>query len=220
MRVLMFGLLALVATASGLSAQDDFRIGIGAAINPVTAYTTSAGSDGVLTVPVQTAALFAPIQFSKDFRLEPQFGLLSTTVEKNTKDSDGKARGTLTYSQSGMMLGTGAFYTFTPDSSTLGYIGARLGVILSRNSTEFNAVDNTEAHAIYSQTTMFYGPTFGGEYYLSRFMSLGVELGLTFMSFGEVNYEAQPSLPDANAPEISQSAISTNALVFVRFYLN
>jgi hypothetical protein len=216
---MLFGLLALAAVNT-LSAQDDFRFGVGAAINPVTLYTASAGSDGVLTVPVQTAALFAPLQFGNHFRLEPQFGLVSTTVEKNTRDSDGNARGTLTYSQSGIMLGTGIFYTFTPDASTLGYIGARLGVILSGNSTEFNAVDGDKAHAKYNQTTMFYGPAFGGEYALSKFMSLGVELGLNFMSFGEVSYDAQPYIPDPNAPEVSQSAISTNALVFVRFYLN
>lgn len=219
MRAFMLGLFAFAMTNS-LSAQDDFRFGVGAAINPVTLYTTSAASDGVLTVPIQTAALFAPMQFSEEFRLEPQFGLVSTSVEKNTKDSDGNVRGTLTYGQSGLMLGTGAFYTFAPDSSTLGYIGTRLGVILSKNSTEFNAVDGDKAHANYSQTILFYGPTFGGEYYLSRFMSLGVELGLTFMSFGDIGYDAQPSLPDPNAPEISQNAISTNALVFVRFYLN
>lgn len=219
MKYFLLGLFLLTAADLAAQTDNDFRIGLGAAINPVTVYTGSAGSDGILTVPVQTAALFAPLQFGAGFRLEPQFGLLSATTDKTTRDGDGSDRGTLTYSQSGTMLGTGAFYTFTPDSSTLGYIGARFGMLISKNSTEFNAVDGTNTHAIYSQTTVFYGPAFGGEYYLSRFMSLGVELGLTFMSFGDVEYDAQPWLPDPNAPEFSQTSISTNALVFVRFYL-
>lgn len=222
MRILMCCTPFLWVAFTTVSAKNtsSFTFGIGAAINPVTLYTESAGSDGSLSVPVQTTAFFLPVQLSASFRIEPQFGLISTSTERTAYSGTSVTSGRIERSQSGMIIGSGLFYTFSPDTTTRGYVGTRLGWIKAHNSLTFTPLGKGElVETIYRQTSAFYGAAFGGEYYLSRFMSLGAELSLTAISFGDIEYEATPSLEKSPLPEISQSALSTNALVFVRFYL-
>lgn len=211
----------LFACCSAVYAQrNSSSIGIGAAINPVTLYTESEGSDGTLSVPVQTAALFVPLQLGETFRIEPQFGLLSTSTERTAYSGTNVASGRIERTKTGMMIGTGLFYTFLPDTTTRGYVGARVGWIQAKNSLEFVPLGKGEnVVTTYKQSSAFYGAAIGGEYYLSHFMSLGMELGLTAISFGDVEYEVTPSVTPPSLPDVSQSALSTNALVFVRFYL-
>lgn len=222
MRIFVWCMCFTLATFATVSAQStsSFSLGIGAAINPVTLYTESAGSDGTLSVPVQTTAFFIPLQLTSSFRVEPQFGLISTSTERTAYSGTSVTSGRIERSQSGMIIGSGLFYTFSPDTTTRGYIGTRLGWIKAHNSLTFTPLGKGEfVETVYRQTSAFYGAAFGGEYYLSRFMSLGVELNLTAISFGDIEYEVTPSLESPSQPEISQSAFSTNALVFVRFYL-
>lgn len=210
---------ALMAACAPACAQNDARFGLGAAINPITLLVESDGSNGNLTVPVQTAALFLPMQFSEHVRIEPQFSLLSLSVQKTTRDDEGNTRGTLEGTTSGVMLGTGIFYGFTADASTRGYAGIRVGVITASSVSTYTPVEDETVEVSYSQTNVFYGPALGGEYYLSGSMSLGMELGLNVLSYGSVDYETTPSLPDPSRSDVEQSAVSTGALVFVRFYL-
>ncbi len=214
-------LCVLVCAACTATAQtDEFRIGFGAAINPISILTESDGSDGNLTVPVQTAAIFLPMLFGEHLRIEPQFSLISLSESKVTKDDAGKTRGTYEGNTSGLMLGTGVFYGFHLDTSTKGYIGARMGIISSSSSAVFTPVSGGESHVSYSQINLFYGPAIGGEYYLSSRMSLGMEVGLNILSYGKVEYEAQPSISDPSRADIDQTMVSTGALVFARLYLN
>ncbi len=214
-------LCLLVCIVSTATAQDDeFRIGFGAAINPITLLTESDGSNGNLTVPIQTAAVFLPMLFGENLRVEPQFSLIRLAEDKITKDDAGKTRGTYEGTTSGLMLGTGVFYGFDLDAATKGYLGARFGIISSSSSAVFTPVNGDDSEVSYSQINLFYGPALGGEYYLSRHMSLGVELGLNVLSYGNVDYEAEPSIPDPSRSEVDQTLISTSALVFARLYLN
>ena len=205
---------------SAFAQVEEFRIGFGVAINPITVLTESDGSDGNLTVPIQTAGIFVPMLFDNSIRIEPQFSLLKLSETKVTRDDNGNPRGTLETSTTGLMLGTGAFYGFTLDSATTGYIGVRAGIISSSNIEQFTPVSGDQAEVSYSQTNLFYGPALGGEYYLSRYMSLGMELGLNVLSYGEVEYEARPSFSDPSRADIDQSSLSTSGLVFIRLYLN
>lgn len=213
--------LVVCAAASAMAQPVDFRIGAGVAVNPVTIMTESDGSNGNLSVPVHTAAVFMPMLFSGYLFVEPQFSLLSLSETKTTKNDAGIVRGTLESNTTGLVLGSGFFYKFALDKATQGYVGGRFGIISASSTSSFTpASGNGSTDVSYTQLNFFYGPALGGEFFLSAFMSLGMEAGLNVLSYGSVTYKAQPSINDPSRPDISQTAISTSALVFARLYLN
>lgn len=136
-------------------------------------------------------AVYVPIHASS-IRIEPEVGLLRVS----SSDDDFEQSTTI------LQLGSGFFANLSDEDDTMIYVGGRLGI--QRSSSSF--ANNEEEE---SMTNFFIGPAVGGEHFLEDNFSLGGEARLIYLSFDE---EANSGLFD--------SALYTNAVFFVRWYLN
>ncbi len=138
-------------------------------------------------------AVYVPIHASS-IRIEPEVGLLRVS----SSDDDFEQSTTI------LQLGSGFFANLSDDDDTAIYIGGRLGIQRFSASASFGDEEEEE-----SVSNFFIGPAVGGEHFLGDNFSLGGEARLIYLSFDE---EANSGLFD--------SALYTNAVFFVRWYLN
>jgi hypothetical protein len=216
MRIHYFAPLAVLAFAfSTAAAQNAPRtFGVGVSLNP-SALVVSEDA-GNLFLPVGFTNITLPITISENFRIEPEFGILTTNSYDEASGLPTVSRDNTT---SATRFGTGIFYRMPIAESFAAYAGPRVGLQLINNTVE--AVDQGETSTrTRSQTNIHFGGAVGGEYMLSQHFSLGAEAQLNYVSMGEITttYEPEPIAPPTEGGESSQSLFATNALIFARFY--
>ncbi|MCK5742648.1 MAG: outer membrane beta-barrel protein [Chlorobi bacterium] len=204
--VICLGLLAIVnndaySKKKGASAAGGTKIGLGISLNPASLFN----SGEMMFLPVSMMNIYLPIQFGNSFRLEPEFGIYrDSEIIKNDLDGD------IERIYSFYRIGLGAFKTIKPANNFLMYFGPRIGVLMVSSERNYsNDPDRTS-----SQNIIIIGGSVGGEYYLSDHFSLGAEVQLNFFSYGDEE-ETPESQFDS---ESSQTVITTNGLIFARFY--
>lgn len=188
-----------------VKAQDDpvrigFGVGFGREYTPVYVY---GGIEelSVITLPVEFVDLSVTIR-SKNFLFEPTFGY-SSTSHSYTSLSERKHERNF----SNLRLGTVLAYVNTNESLNY-YYGIDLGVILTSVSNESSYLGNTET-SDQSKTDFFIGPAIGGEYMFSNNFSLGGEIQVNYISFGNFGDNSDDSI----------SAISTRGKIILRWYV-
>ena len=213
---LCLGLLLLFVVSA--KAQDDrtrFGFGVGVGMNSLLGSPDEADFS-VLSIPASFAN-FTFIIRGKNFRLEPNFGYFSVSIDEDRKYDNGDTR-TQEFKSSNFRVGAVIAYATAIASMKL-YYGINIGIILSSASSDdtrtgtFPESESNEA----SKTDFFVGPAIGGEYMFSENFSLGGEIQINYISVGQFDWE----LPEGiTKDDVSTTVITTNALVILRWYVN
>lgn len=184
--LLVFSLLALPTQAQSqpTDAKNETTVGIGISVS---------GAGGTINFyNVSPLSLSVPITFSS-IRVEPEIGYFRYEESSQSRD----------VLDSSLLVGTGVFYLSRMDDLQF-QIGARIG--LSRNSFDYNR--DTRPNASTDDTNFDYtiGPAAGGEYYISDFLSLGVEARLLYTD------------RNRDSSDSSRSLINTDGAAYLRIH--
>jgi hypothetical protein len=194
------GMLALVSAAE---AQERRTVGLGVKINPL-ALITSEDTQAPL-LPLGLTSFSIPINVSRNFRVEPEFGLWSSS-ETVTSTFPPPATGDI--SSTYISAGAGVMYQQPIDDSFNAYGGIRGGIVASSQTLRQGSTTIDR-----SETDFFVGPCGGGEYLFSPHFSMGTELQINYIKFGEPETDATTTEPR------NRSSIVTNAVIICRVYL-
>ena len=190
-------ILTIAATAD--AQERGVTFGIGTSLNP-----TAIGDGELVLLPVGLGNLYFPLIIGSSFKLEPEFGLLR--LSEKTTDPSSESSATLT------RLGIGAFWITPIRESFRAYVGPRVGIVRSSESSRFG----TEPERKVTQTNLVLELATGGEYLFSPHFSLGGEVRLGYINVGE--RKVTPA-PPPTPFDRSASILTTNALILLRWYL-
>jgi hypothetical protein len=191
---------------------------------------------GVGLASASGAAFHIPVIYD-NFRIEPEISFRSTSSSSNS--SDGSTQETISTSASStsqsVSIASGFYFLFSIDNSFLCYCGPRIGVTYtvttSDDSTNQTFSDTSEipqltiSHSKQRTTTLTAGISFGAEYFISKHVSIGGELLLTYSHTGTpVVEESQTSIPSnsnlftASPSRTANSTYGEGTAAFLRFY--
>jgi hypothetical protein len=179
------------------------KIGIGVSLNPTALLSTSSSS--IMFLPVGFTNIHVPFDVGKNFRVEPEAGIFTYSYETTAGGS------TSSSSTSIIRIGSGFFYQMPVDETFNTYVGPRVGLLFS---TETSKSSSSSTEYKTSETDFSVGLALGGEYLISPHFSLGGEVQLNYVSFGEPSVTPSSS---TNAT-VTRSLFTNNALVFFRWY--
>lgn len=200
------------------SAQSDFRIGIGASVEMTR--VDVGGDDEIAWLPIGGANLRVRIWIGS-LRIEPEIGDLRLRVE--TRSSFDGETSSFDIAQSAFRIGTGIAWSFAPDESTRIYFGPRFGLIF--HALEFEESDSFLDETFSekqerSATDFCIGASVGGQAFLTKRFSLGIEAQINYVNLGEPEVERTPAEEEPIRSEFDGSILSTRALFLARFYFN
>lgn len=202
-------ILALVVlAASPVAAQQSAaasagRLGIGVTLNPTTVFADA--NLGFLPLGVTNFVL--PIRLSTRVTLEPEFGVFRYTEDLTS------GTGVETETElSNYRIGAGLLFNLTDRSALVPYIGPRVGLVLTQQEDR-STFGGTTTTTSQDQTGLYFGGAIGAQHFFTRHFSLGGEVQLLYTS---ISYDEESS--SGTPPDRSQSLISTNGLVMVRWY--
>jgi len=186
---------------------SQFKIGVGIGLNPI-----AIGHGDRMFLPVGLGNFYIPIQISNNIRIEPELGIMSFNDEISSEDQSN------TNSTSILRYGVGGFYTINPAKSFKNYFGVRLGLMSATDEDESDPESEYDPNTEESQSAFYFGFSVGGEYFFSDYFSLGAELQINYISFGEPEYK--PASEHSDYKDYSRTYLSNNGVIFARFYFN
>jgi len=205
MKTILSILFSLTLTILSYSQEEDNYIQFGFGVSLSSEFSVYRVYNGfeelqVLTQPINMAN-FSMIIKGSFFRFEPSFGYYTSTREYSDAGYGSD--------RSSSNLRLGAVVAFNNDSieSMNFYYGVDFGFIISSYSFTPHSSDQSTDD---SKTDFFIGPAIGGEYMFNKHFSLGGEINLNYISFGQYDSEG----------ESSSWAISTRCLIYLRWYVN
>jgi hypothetical protein len=196
-RFAFVALAALALTTPASAQQGRPRLGIGVGISTFDFNLTTLATGFPASVP---DSIYVPINLAPTFRIEPEVGAATL------KQSSGS--GVTSVETSVVSLGIGLFFLMPASPELDIYVGGRLV------RTSFSSIlkapgspdDKTEGADIRVS------PAVGGEYSLHRRFSLGAEVQLQLISFGDRTVTGGGTVPGG-------SGLQTSGLFFARVYL-
>jgi hypothetical protein len=201
-KLVLYILTAVCCLSLAVSQESHTIIGVGVSLNPTALFSTSTSS--TLFLPVGFTNIYIPIMVSANFRIEPEAGIYSLSSENTSGSFTSKSTSTM------LRLGVGLLYVFSSESSFSSYVGPRLGIL--SNSSTSSSTGSSELKT--SETDFFIGLCVGGEHSFSAHFSIGGEVQMNYISFGEP--DRTPAQPTTSTR--TQSAFTNNALMFFRWY--
>jgi hypothetical protein len=203
------GLLLLFVVSA--KAQDDrIRLGFGVGIGMNSLLGSPAYGDfSALSMPASFANFTFVIR-GNNFRFEPNFGYFSFSETRDVTNPYESYKRELT--SSNFRLGAVIAYATAIGSMKL-YYGIFIGAIFSSASSYRSGSTSQDK----SKTDFAIGPAIGGEYMFSDHFSLGGEIQCNYISVGQ--WDENDNEPGYSS-DISQTIVSTNGLVVLRWYVN
>jgi len=156
----------------------------------------------VETLPIDMANISLIIK-NDLFRFEPSFGYFTTS--RDHSEGGTSYENTTTNIRLGAVI---ALNNNNIESMNL-YYGMDIGLIINSNSYSYNGVYSNESND-QSKTDFFVGAAVGGEYMFIKYFSLGGEINLNYISFGQYDSESGTT----------SWAMSTRGAVYLRWYVN
>ncbi|MBI5608064.1 MAG: porin family protein [Deltaproteobacteria bacterium] len=167
-----------------------------------------------VALPLSTGVagtVYVPVHLHPRVRVEPGLGYAATT-----QDTKGKTI-TLKDSSSLVSLGLGVFYVLRPSDDAVIYVGPRAAVLLRSTVNEYTDFTTTSERTDFLLTLAV-----GGEHFLGKHFSLGIEAAIGRTWQGQPKVTDTPPSPYADpstvSAEVSQSTTSTVGSLFGRFY--
>jgi hypothetical protein len=223
-----------------LKAQEESRrlLGVGISIDPARIghleYYYSIGSEMEMQsfTNISPVLLYVPIDASSSFRIEPYFGHYSTSsnVTSTSTPQLSEYPRTTVNEASITTIGLRGTYLSPLSSSFSLYVGPRFDLSFVSTSYEYSYVSSypapgttTRYSSTKTETDGTVGAVFGAEYYPVPQFSVGGEVGLNYIWYG--NPEAKtdqypPQFPSTTrvSTERTQHEFRTDALLFVRWF--
>ena len=198
-------LFTILCLSTAFSQEEKGRLGLGVSLNPTALFSGSTTS--TVFLPVGLTDIYLTLDNGKGFRLEPEFGIYSTSSESSTGAPYASSSSS---SASLIRIGTGVFGMFLRDSSFNAYAGPRVGVLLTSQTSQ----SGTSPETTTSESDIYVGFSLGGEYYLSPHFSLGGEVQLNYIKFGEPKRDPASTTLSTS----TRSMYTNNAVMFFRWY--
>ncbi len=201
----LFAIVMVIAFSANSSAfaqaktdsSFNIRFGIGVGISNWNLFTI----EGVWS-NIMPFDLVFPVDVSQNFRLEPTFGIVLNSRNRET-GSDRKLSLT--------KYGLGLIYMNRINNNLQMNLGIRPSIAFYKEDVE-GSLPYSYAQ---SQTIIGVSATFGGEYYFAPQFSFGVEAQINYMNFGAIKTE--PNV--GNNGDIS-SSLASSAHLFARIYFS
>ncbi len=237
--VLSFVLSTLIFSTKLFSQSEDVnKLGIGISLDPSrighASYYLLYGqmiSTNLLETNASPIMFYVPINLTKNFRLEPSFGLFTMKYSATSSpDYAGALPTSTTNNGSTLTIGLRAVYLSSLSNSFGLYFGPRIdfsfissssenSVNYSTNNENFLVTTNTDK----TETDINLGGVFGAEYFPVSHISLGGEVSFNYSTFGNPSTTIttdppQPPLVGASTSERTQYSFHTDALFFLRWY--
>jgi len=205
MKTILTTLLSLTLTILLFPQQEDnnLQLGLGVSLSSELSMYSVYGEIGeqqIITQPINMAN-FSMIIKGSFFRFEPILGYFTTSSDYSGVGYSSER------SNSNVRLGAVIAFNNDPIESVDFYYGVDFGFILSSYSRT-SSISNESTDD--SKTDFFIGPAVGGEYMFNRHFSLGGEINLNYISFGQYD----------SGNGTSEWAISTRGVIYLRWYLN
>ncbi|MGH7637163.1 MAG: outer membrane beta-barrel protein [Gemmatimonadaceae bacterium] len=196
-------LVASPAIAQESPAASAGRIGIGVTLNP----TTVLADESLGFLPLGVTNFVMPIRLGARATLEPEFGVFR--FKEDLTQPGGVASET---TLSNYRVGVGLLFNLADRAALIPYVGPRVGLVLTsvEESSTFGGSTTTTTQ---DQTGFYFGGALGAQHFFTRHFSLGGEVQLLYTS---ISYDEESS--GGTPPDRSQSLISTNGLVTLRWY--
>jgi opacity protein-like surface antigen len=214
MRRALVALLLGTLVAGGVSAQGTKVVpGLGLGIDVGESPLQVIGSPGGVTT-----SLLVPVMIGKRFRLQPWVGYLSASLERtsSTFSSNSRVRR--------LNLGLAAHYLFPVKDALRIYLGGGIGFGWSKVEDRASNGQGNSFVSTEKRTDRLLNAVAGGEYFFSPRFSIGGELRLDYVTFGDPDFSQtitppQP-VPPVPLPPTSEdlSVTQTSAQVTVRWY--
>jgi hypothetical protein len=206
-----YGFLALLLAGGSVFAQDT-RIGFGVSLEKtlIELYPQSnTGSAQLFDIlPVGFTTFSIPILIGGKTRIEPEIGYVRF-------GSSAEGQG-LDYENSSTMLQLALGISGGKRVDNLLYsFGVKAGIVRQSSTSKYEDLGQaTESET--SQLNFHIGPILGAEYFFISGLSLGAQVGFSYVHVGELDVESD-DLPEEE-PEISRHIIGNNAKITLRWY--
>ena len=199
--------LGLAFASLAVRAQEsDVRVGLGVSF----AQNLFIGSTTNLYYPVNFTTFSIPLFLTKNFRIEPDFGLLTYSDERTLSDKSVDGR-----SSTQMRIGMALQYMIRNlggSENVAAYVGPHVDILpTSTKDTFTGSVDRTS-----SRTDLVIGLECGGEYSFAKCFSIGGEVQLNYIGIGETT----TSPPSSSTTSESEHFINVSSSVVVRWFFN
>ncbi len=214
------------------------RVGVGISIEPAmfgsslvyVSYPSSSYLYAVVAQPAYATTpinVYVPILARDNVRIEPQFGIYSFGYEETDRTPatqfNPASVSTYKYDASLIHLALGVSYIVPVSEKVQVSFGPKVGLNLVSSTSvlpTYSGYPVLISQQIDTKETDFYlGAGFGGEYIASRDFTLGAEVAVDYVSFGnpERTY-SPPSTAPSTTVERKQHVVQSGALFFVRWY--
>ena len=200
--------------AGGLSAQGTKVVpGLGLGIDVGDSPFQAIGSLGGITTN-----LLVPVMIGKRFRLQPWVGYVRASLERSssTFTSNSKFRR--------LSLGLAAHYMFPAKDALRIYLGGGVGFGWSKLEDQSSNLQGSSFMTTEMRTDRLLNAVAGGEYFFSPRFSVGGEVRLDYVTFGDPESSQTitppPPVPPLPPPTVTEdlSVTQTSAQVTVRWY--
>jgi hypothetical protein len=208
MKIVVTTLLSLLITILSFAQTEDndMQFGFGVSLsNEYSVYIFNGYGEEQLQVealPIDMANISLIIK-NNFFRFEPSFGYFTTS--RDHSEGGSSSENSTTNIRLGAVI---ALNNNNIESMNL-YYGIDIGLILNTNSYSYNSIYSNESND-QSKTDFFVGAAVGGEYMFIKYFSLGGEINLNYISFGQYDSGSGTSV----------WAMSTRGAIYLRWYLN
>jgi len=230
--VVLLIFLVIISTNPLLAQEDSLGIlGLGISIDPTGAsqivYVQNSWDDYQAPLTnVSAVRFYVPINVTNRFRLEPSFGLYSSS--STNKDNSFPSSST-TDASSVSTIGIRGTYNSPISNSLIFYFGPRLEFAFVSSKHEYSYIASypsayipTDNKTTSTETDITFGGVVGVEYFPIRKFSIGGEINLNYITFGNPNitYDDSPSpaSPVINTTNRDQYTLYTGVLFFLRWY--
>ena len=220
-------LVGLLVAGAPVIAQDTvaFHMGVGMSVEPALfGQSITYYSEGVYigATPLYSASpyyIYIPVTLTKNFRIEPRFGIYSYSSETSnslTPSQPQKDDVTMTN------IGLSAEYLIQPGEKFQLYVGPRAGLnFLSGTSSSYQyngGPSPVQVTSTESETDFMISGIFGGEYFPVKDLSIGGEIDINYVTFGNPDYtQSPPPTGTTSTTTLTRSLVSTGALLFIRW---
>lgn len=190
--------LAALAVSSPASAQQQRpRVGVGVGLGTFDFNVSALANGFPAAVP---DSIYVPIALGPTFRIEPQIGVATLNQDTGYNPS---------VETSVVSIGLGAFWLIPASDQLDVYVGGRVVRTSYSSKLKFDPPRGTETT---DGADMRIIPAVGGEFSLHPRFSLGAEVQLQLVSFGDRTVSTGGTVPGG-------SGVQTAGLVFARVYL-
>jgi hypothetical protein len=234
---IIFIILITLSMCTTLNAQEESRrlLGVGISIDPARIghleyyYTIGSEIESQSFANISPVLLYVPMDVSSSFRIEPYFGHYSNSSNVTTKAMPQSSEYPRTTVNEASITTVGLRGTYlSPLSSSLSlYVGPRFDLSFVSTSYEYSYISSYPApgttirySSTKTETDGTVGAVFGAEYYPVPQFSVGGEVGLNYIWYGnpEAKTDQYPATSTLTTTERTQHEVRTDALLFVRWF--